>query len=65
MSCVAGKYFDAEKRDCVDCPVGTYTETPGRLGCTNCPKGKTTAKAGSHNKTDCRGNVPSYFAKQF
>eukprot|EP00794_Sanderia_malayensis_P007132 gene7132-7937_t len=54
ISCLAGKYFDTTLRECIDCPVGTYTMSPGRLGCTKCADGRTTAKAGSHNITDCK-----------
>ena len=57
MACVAGKYYDVDEQKCKYCPVGTYTDTPGRLGCSACPRGKTTAGVGTHNKTDCRGKL--------
>ncbi|XP_065668355.1 sushi, von Willebrand factor type A, EGF and pentraxin domain-containing protein 1 isoform X2 [Hydra vulgaris] len=54
VSCVAGKYFDRLHRVCLDCPKGTYTESPGRLGCTSCPLGKTTQSVGTFNSTHCK-----------
>eukprot|EP00795_Rhopilema_esculentum_P000716 gene716-10430_t len=54
VACVAGKYYDLDERKCKYCPVGTYTQIPGRLGCSLCPKGKTTPGVGTSNATECR-----------
>jgi len=58
VACLSGKYYDIDEQKCKYCPVGTYTDTPGRLGCSACPKGKTTPGVGSHNKTECRAPCP-------
>ena len=40
IPCSAGKYFNAFT--CVDCPVDTFTASPGALSCEDCDPGKYT-----------------------
>ena len=60
VACVAGKYYDLDERKCKYCPVGTYTQIPGRLGCSSCPKGKTTPGVGTSKATECRGQLTDF-----
>ena len=54
VSCLAGKYFDVRQKKCLNCPRGSYTENPGRLGCTKCPPGKITFATSTSNATHCK-----------
>ncbi|KAL5252519.1 hypothetical protein ACHWQZ_G015335 [Mnemiopsis leidyi] len=49
--CSAGTYIGAS--DCIDCPVGSYTDTVSQSSCTQCPSGTSTVSIGSTSSSDC------------
>ena len=49
VQCSAGKYFSAFT--CLECPVDTFTSSPGALSCEDCELGKYTD--GRNSSTVC------------
>ncbi|XP_052224055.1 uncharacterized protein LOC127839712 [Dreissena polymorpha] len=52
--CPAGSFYARSLDRCILCPVGSYTETPGRDFCTSCPQDQATLQAGSVQPHECR-----------
>ena len=51
--CSAGTYIGTS--DCLDCPIGTYTDTVSQASCTACGGGTSTLGIGSTASSDCIG----------
>ncbi|XP_063677977.1 hemicentin-1-like [Bolinopsis microptera] len=49
--CSAGTYIGTS--DCIDCPIGTYTDTVSQTSCTACGGGTSTMSIGSTASSDC------------
>ena len=53
VDCRKGSMKNATSGDCVDCPIGTYSDTVDAASCTSCPEGTTTGYLGSWDAKYC------------
>ncbi len=53
VSCSAGTYSLAGSTQCIDCPKGSYSSTPGSSSCTACSVGYTTMGHASTSASAC------------
>ena len=51
--CSAGTYI--KDSNCVDCPIGSYTDSASQSSCTQCDSGTSTLNMGSTSSSDCVG----------
>ena len=58
--CKAGQFAPVAGSACIECPVGTYVDTPGATVCLNCPAGSA-SKKGATASTDCIACSPGQF----
>ena len=60
--CSAGTYIGAS--DCIDCPIGSYTDSVSQSSCTQCTSGTSTVSIGSTSSSDCIGQL-TYISEIF
>ena len=58
-TCGAGLYSNVGASSCTQCPIGSYSDTPGSGSCTTCPTGSFTSYSGASVCTQC---VAGYYS---
>ena len=56
-TCSPGKYFVRERRQCVECPRGTYQPQTGQDFCVQCPAETTTDNQAAVSALQCKSKL--------